>query len=263
MKKYLRYVKRILRLSWLKLKSYPQDFSITVLIIPCFMAVEMGTIFLILSAGSTKALGGYTIFEILFVLISSRVINEIATFCTLTSARIPYQIVKGELDSFLYKPLSSFITIGIQQIYIKKFLGISYNILAIIAVLYLGAIHLDSTMILLGTVVLLESCCIYFCLATSAGALSFYFEGLMDVQDFVFETRAEISHYPSMIFPRPFRFFFTFVFPIFLVATPLFQVLRNEYTVEDFIIGLSVTGICILFTTALWSMGLKRYSSAN
>lgn len=236
---------------------------ITVLIVPCFMAVEMGTIFLILSAGSAKALGGYTLYEMLFVLLSSRLINEIATFSTLTSTRIPYQIVKGELDAFLCKPLSSFILIGIQQMYIKKFLGIFYDILAMIVVMLLGSINLDTTMILLGTIVFLESCCIYFCMTTAAVTLSFHFDGLKDVQDYIHETRASISNYPTTIFPGPFRFFFTYIFPIFLVATPLFQVLHNTYTFEDFIIGLSITSICILFTTALWSTGLRKYSSAN
>lgn len=214
------------------------------------------------ASGSTHILG-YTTSELIFLILASELITDIASMTTFTSQRLPFQILRGELDGFLIKPLPVLIAVGLQQFFIKSLVSFTFIAIVLIGTIVISNMSFSIQQIVAILFIFAQSIILLFCINFLAGILSFFVEGLMDIQNFILDMKTKISGYPRELFPTIFQNIFTFVIPILLIASPLLKVFHNTYSREDMILGLVISGFFVLLSTVLWSIGLRRYSSAN
>ena len=109
--------------------------------------------------------------------------------------------------------------------------------------------------------ILVISLVIYTILYWLAALANFYWPNFQGLLLFI-NNIAEVNRYPKTVYPYLMQFLLTFVFPIFLVENPIYNVLENSFSWEMGVqMGLMTLILGMIFLI-LWEDGLRRYSSA-
>ena len=110
--------------------------------------------------------------------------------------------------------------------------------------------------------ILVFSFLVYWCLFWIASLLWFFwpkFNGLRNLIDYV----SDIVKYPRQIYPVSVGWLLRFVFPILVVANPIYFWLKGEYDFKMMMIDGVVVAVVIFVYMMLWKFGLRKYNSAN
>jgi ABC-2 type transport system permease protein len=73
----------------------------------------------------------------------------------------------------------------------------------------------------------------------------------------------ELARYPVQIYRGPLRFVLTYVFPMVLIATTPSHVLLNGIELSTLLASLAAGGFAVLVGSAVWRLGLRRYTGAT
>lgn len=262
MKKYLRYLRRILHMSLIQLLIYPGDFFWSIFMMPIRILVSVLSIYFVLAVSTQHTLAGLSIYHLLFVGSSTSLIWYMSTFTPLGVGRIGSQIISGKLDGYLLKALPPFICIIFQDIFIHRIIQILIHLLMLTVIIIVGHIHFNLWQIFQILFVSLSSSILLHSIFLLGDALYFWFPN-HNFSDFFLAHADNFARYPASIYPNPLRFFFIFILPAFLIGNPLYEVIQNTYTLPLFFTTIILMIFWLVLAIVAWSSGIKIYESAN
>lgn len=216
---------------------------------------------IVIIASRTKAISGFSIWQMMLFYVSYSLVDLTAQFLLREVYRFRQQIVNGNFDYTLIKPMSPLF---------RSMLG--------------GSDILDLFMILINFAFLLftlnhlpafkfVSFLIYFLLMINGLIIEFAFHiftlsvGILttevDNTIMLFRDISSMGKYPVDIYREPLRGFITFAVPVGIMMTfpakVLLGILNLEFVLAAFLIG----GIFLFLSIKAWSFALSKYTSAS
>ena len=253
----------MLRNSLIREMSFKANFLLWMLV-DCFWFLGQ-ILFIKVIFGYTENIGDWTQWEVVLLVATHQIISELfqAVFFMNVSG-IPELVRTGKLDSILQLPADTQFLVSVKQFgldnLVNALIGTGF---AAFALSQLGLVPSFSQWCLYGALVVLGIAIHYsvlFFLATG----SFWLvraQGLVYGYYNVFN----IARFPDVIFGGAFRFVFSWVIPVVLVANVPTRVLaRAAETPWPLILQMLVVTVGLLIATRLfWKKALNRYSSAS
>lgn len=262
MRKALLYIIKIMKLSLTTELAYKMDFIWFIFMMPVFLASEIFGIYFIFAAGGSGTIAGFTMTEFLFVSSIAAFNWIISSFSPLSSGRITSQIITGDLDTYLLKPISPALSIWFQKIYMKRFLMLFVRIIVLMCLIVFGHISLSLGQISSIAFIVVTSVILYHTFFIFGDSLCFWFSKL-EMNEMLFELTEQTVYYPASIYPDIMRKLCTFVIPIFLISNPVYLVLKNTYTFWDMMFTLCMVLLWVGIAGLTWTKGQRIYESAN
>ena len=177
--------------------------------------------------------------------------------------RVPGEILSGNLNSHLIKPVHPFLHMICRRLNLRSLPRIIIGIGIIIFALTAYDIPYSPLSLLLAALTSILSFLAVFMPLAMIGLSAFWIgraEFLRDlfVELFVFQ------NYPLTEFPNPFIFFFTLVIPVIFSGTVPVLILRSAAISKTLIwlpILLAIIVVQLFLFNFIWNKGLRRYES--
>ena len=217
-------------------------------------------VFIFVLLNSTKALSGYTTYQVLFFYLVFNLLDTVTQLLFREVYRFRYKVVKGDFDLDLVQPMSP----------LFKSLAGGADILDLvmlvpsIALLIFVATKLTVTpwSIALSLVLFVNG----FVIATAFHIIVLALGILTTQVDhaiMIYRDLSNIGRIPLDIYQEPVRSFFTFVIPIGVMVTFPAKALMGLLSIWGILISL-VLGIGLFYVSLrLWRFALTRYASAS
>ncbi|MDP3988548.1 MAG: ABC-2 family transporter protein [Candidatus Levybacteria bacterium] len=218
-------------------------------------------LFLLILQQKTKAVGGYSLWQIIFFFVTFNLVDSLTQFFLREVYRFRTYVTLGYFDYILTKPFSSLFRslFGGSDI-----LDLAVIIISISFIIFsagkLGAISLIGVFFYIALVINAFLIGLSFhIVALSIGVLTTEVDNTI----MLFRDVTQVGRVPIDIYKEPIRSFFTFAIPVGIMMTfpakAMLGFLSSSLIVLSFIIGLSALSISILF----WRFSLRYYSSAS
>ena len=173
---------------------------------------------------------------------------------------LPQFVVKGNFDSVLLSPISSFFkTAGMSfsiTAYGDLFLG--FGVTIVYAVLKKFDVHtafLYICGIILGAIVFL-------CIRVLCSLIVFFIHDGETIARQLFEIFLRPGLYPGAIFPNKLKIFFMTVIPALLTSAIPIDIIKDR-SLPLMLTSFCITGIWVLITYLVFRSSVKRYESGN
>lgn len=263
MKRYLEIYWMMMRNSLIREMSFKANFILWMFVELLWFVGQI--VFIEVLFGYTKSIGGWSQWEVVLLIGTHQVIGQIfQAFFYVNVANLPELVRTGKLDFMLLLPVDSQFAVSTRQFgldsVVNALVGIAIVILSLIklhvvpgamqVVLYFAAIALGvaihySIMFFLATM--------SFWIVRAQGLIYGYFS--------IFN----IARYPYTIFHGPFKFVFSWVIPVIIVANVPARILARAFEQPWLLLAQLAAAACIVVAGSrlFWWSALKRYSSAS
>lgn len=210
---------------------------------------------------NVETLGGLDKYQIYFLLGTSFILDSLyMMFIFFNHTQIPENVRMGTLDFLFVKPVSPLFMISFRYFNIAGSGNLIFGGFLILSSLQ----HIKITLINILIYIMLLVCgfIIYFSISLTAFTISFWTvkaDGFLGIMVDI----TEIMKYPHTLFPRFIQAVFTFIIPIFMIAsypTHFIMGMLPEYIV---LLNLFITVICYVVSTQFYKYALNQYTSAN
>lgn len=260
--KHLKYFFKMQKVSIMNAAEYRVDMLMATL--GAYGWLFLTLIFLNVIYSKVTTLGGFTFNELLVILGSGQIIFALNWAITPgSSSAYVTSVVKGTIDGILLKPLNTPFAICTQR---SDIINLAPTIIASLAILVYGFIQSGSTTSIIQIVLFIFTIVVGWLLTVfttlNIATLSFFVSDLSIFFSF-FSDLHELQKYPATIYPKYFLYFFTFIFPVALLAyVPAFTLIKGV-DLKLILTMCFVLFYFILFFTFLFKKGLKAYGSAS
>ena len=263
MKRYWNVYRILLRNSLIREMSFKGNFLlwiITELLWFLGQIIFVDVLFLY-----TARIGSWTKWEVVLLIGTHQIISQIfQAFCYINLSNLPELVRTGRLDLMLLLPMDAQFSVSTRQFGLDNMINAGVGIAFVL--FSLGKLGVTPTLaqvswymlaVLLGSTVHYS---IMFTLAT----FSFWIvraQGLI----YGYYNLINISRYPAEVFNGLFKFVFSWLIPVIVVANSPARILART-TTRPF--GLMVQLVCVSalavgFSRWFWQFALRRYSSAS
>jgi ABC-2 type transport system permease protein len=263
MLRYLRIYSLLLRNSLIREMSFKANFLLwTVVEVLWFLGQVL---FIDVLFAHIETLGDWTKWQVVALVGTHQVVSQVfQAFFYVNLTQIPELVRTGKLDVYLTLPVDSQFAVSSKQFGVDNLVNVLIG-LAITGFALsklnlspsLGAALLYGCCVLLGVAVhysvMCSLSCLCFWIIRAQGLVYGYFNLF------------NIGRYPDSVFRGAFRWVFTWIVPVILVANVPARVLTDASAHPFNAVGqLAFTSALLLgFTRWLWLRGLARYSSAS
>lgn len=228
-----------------------------------YFLVQLLVIKMYFEAGGVTDIAGFDMNDIYLVFAVSQIsIMMIYIFVRINVRTAINQINEGKLDFLLTKPADARFLIMIQRFEILQVYGMF--IYCMIFGYYLwkvGNYDLDFGQWLVVGFILINSIVLHSLLYWISGLVNLFSNRFLAMW-YLINNTYEIVKYPKNVYPRLFQDILIFVFPILLVANPVFDVLDRSWSWSDFVQMILVTFVFLLIFLVVFGYGLRKYESA-
>lgn len=218
-------------------------------------------LFLVFLVGSTRNLGGYSLWEVVFFYATFNIVDVISQLFLREVYRFRSYVVSGEFDYFLTKPISPLFRslFGGSDVLDLIILFIS------IVLIVIGAGHLGDINILgviLYVILVINA-------LTIALALHIFILALgvltteVDNTLWLYRDLTQTGRVPIDIYQEPLRGLLTFIIPVAIMMTFPAKALMGALEWPLIIVSIIVSSLFIYLSLKAWSYALKQYSSAS
>lgn len=220
--------------------------------------VFLGVIF-----SKVKNLGGWTLWETIFLTGVAELIFVISWSSFLTSLRTFVNDVRlGKFDQSLLKPINPKFLASFRQLDLTLLGSFLSTLLIFFFALLKVADKIDSGrafgfLLLLGLAYVISY---LFHLIFASFALALV--NARTLLDFIFET-TDFGHYPAEIYPMSLRVFLTFFFPVLFFGYVPTAFLLGKIGWEYLFYAFLVAAVLYLISCFVWKANLKHYQSAS
>lgn len=264
MMKYFKIGWRTWTLSWMQMMAYRINLLFFVLSNLVFSISEILLVWFLFHAGQVDTIAGFTVYQFYFVMALGQIVQMIGWMLAGKSTwRLRQAIHFGELDFILTKPGNIIFLVSFSQYWIAQ---IGATFISSFFLLWIASPHLmidwSVERIFQLAFILGVSVVVFWVIFWCATLVWFFwprFDGLRSFMDIT----SDAIFYPQRIYPSYMRWFLVYIFPIFLVANPIFHWLNGVYDYRMMLHDGGVTIIFLLIFLIMWRGGLKRYNSAN
>jgi len=246
LRRYIEIYSIMLRNSLIREMSFKANFILWMLVEVLWFLGQI--VFFSIIFGSINQIGDWSKWEVVLLVGTHQIIAQLfQAFFFVNVANIPELVRTGRLDSLLVLPIDSQFG-GVVVVVSLTRLGVVPQPLHIL--LYLVAIGFG---IAIHYSIMLNLAAVSFWIVRAQGLVYGYFNFL------------NIARYPDVIYPRLFRWIFSWIIPVVIVANiPARVLIKSLGQPLPLMLQMIAASLIIFWSSRLfWRFALKRYSSAS
>lgn len=263
MRRYLEIYSIMLRNSLIREMSFKANFLLWLLVEILWFCGQI--VFFSIIFGNVEQIGDWSKWEVVLLVGTHQVIAQLfQAFFFMNVANIPELVRTGKLDTLLALPIDSQFAVSTKQFgldsVVNALLG---GVVVVVSLINLRIVPTFGS-VFLYLVALAFGVAIHYAIMLALAAASFW---IVRAQGLVYGyfNFLQIARYPDAIFPRLFRFIFSWLVPVIIVANiPARLLIKPLEQPIWLVLHLIAAGSAALFLSRLfWQFALRRYSSAS
>jgi ABC-2 type transport system permease protein len=262
-RRYIEIYSIMLRNSLIRELSFKANFLLWMLVEVLWFwgqIVFFGIIF-----ANVDRLGDWTKWEVVLLVGTHQIIAQLfQAFFFVNVANIPELVRTGKLDSLLVLPVDSQFAVSTKQFGLDSIINAAIG--ALVVVLSLSRLHITPSIgsVLLYLAALGFGVAVHYAIMVSLAAVSFW---IIRAQGLVYGyfNFLNIARYPDVIFPGLFRFIFSWIVPVIIVANiPARLLIKSFGAPWPLVLHLAVAAAFAVYLSRIfWRFALRHYSSAS
>src|SRR3954447_17558310 len=215
--------------------------------------------------GNVSRIGDSTKWEVVLLVGTHQIIAQLfQALFFVNVANIPELVRTGKLDSLLALPIDSQFAVSTKQFGLDSVVNaIVGAVVVCVSLSKLGVVPTASSIILY-IVALGFGIAVHYSIMLSLAAVSFW---IVRAQGLVYGyfNFLNIARYPDVIFPGMFRFVFSWIIPVVIVANIPARLLIKSLGQPGYLMFQLIVASTIisLLSRAFWRFALRHYSSAS
>ncbi|MFL6584520.1 MAG: ABC transporter permease [Chthoniobacterales bacterium] len=263
MRRYLEIYSIMLRNSLIRELNFKVNFVL-------WMVVEVlwfcGQIFFFgIIFGNVDRIGDWSKWEVVLLIGTHQMISQLfQAFFFTNIANVPELVRTGKLDSMLVLPIDSQFAVSTKQFGLDSIVNAMLGgAVVVVALRNLGIVP-NPASVALYLVAIVFGIAIHYSIMLALAAISFW---IVRAQGLVYGyfNFLQIARYPDAIFPKLFRFVFSWIVPVIIVANIPARLLAKPLTQPASLTFQLIVagGIAVVGARLFWLFALRRYSSAS
>lgn len=263
MKRYWTIYKILLRNSLIREMSFKANFLlwlVTELLWFLGQLVFVNVLFLY-----TDQIGSWSKWEVVLLIGTHQIISQIfQAFCYVNVANLPELIRTGRLDLMLLLPVDAQFSVSTRQFGLDNLVNVAVGVgFVVFSLGKLGMVPGVVQVLCYGVAVCLGAA-VHYSIMFSLATLSFWIvraQGLI----YGYYNLVNIARYPAEVFGGAFRWTFTWLIPVIVVANfPARILVRTSAQPYGLVLELlGVSALAVGLSRLFWVFALRRYSSAS
>ncbi len=263
MKRYLDIYWMMMRNSLIREMSFKANFILWMFVELLWFVGQI--VFIEVLFSYVQNLGGWTKWEVVLLIGTHQLIGQIfQAFFYVNVANLPELVRTGKLDFMLLLPVDSQFAVSTRQFgmdnVVNAFVGIGIVVFSLVKLHVVPGVM----QVALYLVAVALGVAIHYSIMFALATMSFWIvraQGLIYGYFSIFN----IARYPASIFHGPFKFVFSWVIPVIIVANIPAQILARSFEQPFLLLGQLTAAALIVVAGSrfFWRTALKRYSSAS
>jgi len=253
----------MLRNSLIREMSFKANFLLWMLVEVLWFVGQI--VFFSIIFGNVDRIGDWTKWEVVLLIGTHQMISQLfQAFFFTNVAAIPELVRTGKLDSLLVLPIDSQFATSTKQFGLDSIVNAIVGAVVVgVALSKLGYVP-GPMSILLYLIAICFGIAVHYSIMLSLAAVSFW---IVRAQGLVYGyfNFLNIARYPDSIFPRLFKFIFSWIVPVVIVSNVPARLLIKSFGQPAPLMLQLVIGSTVVFVLSrtFWSFALRRYSSAS
>jgi ABC-2 type transport system permease protein len=263
LRRYIDIYSIMLRNSLIREMSFKANFLLWMLVEVLWFVGQI--VFFSIIFGNVDRIGDWTKWEVVLLIGTHQMISQLfQAFFFVNVANIPELVRTGKLDSLLVLPIDSQFAVSTKQFGLDSIVNtIVGGVVVVFSLTKLGYVP-GPMSILLYLVAVCFGVAVHYSIMLSLAAVSFW---IVRAQGLVYGyfNFMNIARYPDSIFPRLFKFIFSWIVPVVIVSNIPARLLIKAFGQPGPLMLQLVIGSTVVFllSRAFWAFALRRYSSAS
>ncbi len=263
MRRYIEIYSIMLRNSLIREMSFKANFILWMLVELLWFVGQI--VFFSIIFGSIDQIGDWSKWEVVLLVGTHQMIAQLfQAFFFVNVANIPELVRTGKLDSLLVLPIDSQFAVSSKQFGLDSVVNAGLGALVVvISLVRLGfvpqPIHIALYLVAIGFGIV-----IHYSIMLTLAAISFW---IVRAQGLVYGyfNFLNIARYPDVIYPRVFRWIFSWLVPVIIVANiPARLLIKASGNAMLLMLQLTAASlIAFCWSRLFWRFALRRYSSAS
>ncbi|MFZ5392368.1 MAG: ABC-2 family transporter protein [Patescibacteria group bacterium] len=264
MKKYFKIFWRLGRMSLARDMMYPADFWTGSFAGIIFFLSQILLVWFLFKTSQSETIAGYNMWQIYFVYgVFNFIVSLAYVFLLNNSWSFTDGIIKGLLDLDLIKPINSFVALYMKEYEIAvEVMSVFISLFLIVWLFVGGRVELSWNQIIMILVVMIQSFGLY-CILYIISSVIELFVSRFSVLRFMMHEFDVVTSYPRRMYPSVIRYVLLFIWPFFMIVSPIYDIFDQTIDFEKIFIWLGVNIIFLLVLILMWTSGLKKYCSAG
>lgn len=259
---FIRIIKSIMKINLLHELQYSRNLRVELVSVALDIIFTLVTLEIMLHNAS--GIGSWNKEEVL-VLMGVYRINSgyLGLFILPSLSSLSKKILYGGFDYILLIPFDAQVSSSISEFKVWKIVDIFMGSVFILIVCVGYAISINVVNVLLFMGIGIVGSTIIACFYSIIASLSFWFMDSAYLLIIFPQCLEWVGKWPVSIFPKGFKFIFSFVIPVGIAITVPTEVFLNRcnYSMVFFCICFSI--MLIVIARFVWKMGIKKYSGAS
>src|SRR5205823_1674209 len=263
MRRYIQIYSIMLRNSLIRELSFKANFLLWMLVEVLWFVGQI--VFFGIIFGSVNRIGDWSKWEVVLLVGTHQMIAQLfQAFFFMNISNIPELVRTGKLDSMLVLPIDSQFAASTKQFGLDSVVNAALGGAVVVVSLSRLGITPHPLHVVLYLVAIGFGIAIHYSIMLSLAAVSFW---IVRAQGLVYGyfNFLNIARYPDVIYPRLFRFVFSWIIPVVIVANiPARVLIKSLGQPLPLMLQLIAASLIIFWSSRLfWRFALKRYSSAS
>jgi ABC-2 type transport system permease protein len=262
-RRYIQIYGIMVRNSLIREMSFKANFILWMVVEVLWFLGQI--VFFSIIFGSVNQIGDWSKWEVVLLVGTHQIIAQLfQAFFFVNVANIPELVRTGKLDSMLVLPIDSQFAVSSKQFGLDSIVNAALGgVVVIISLVKLGfmpqPIHIFLYLVALGFGIM-----IHYSIMLALAAVSFW---IVRAQGLVYGyfNFLNIARYPDVIYPQVFRFIFSWLIPVVIVANiparVLIKPLGNPMLLMLHLIA--AASLAFFASRLFWNFALRHYASAS
>jgi ABC-2 type transport system permease protein len=262
-RRYIEIYSIMLRNSLIREMSFKANFILWMIVEVLWFCGQI--LFFSIIFGAVNRIGDWTKWEVVLLVGTHQIIAQLfQAFFFVNVANIPELVRTGKLDSLLLLPIDSQFSVSTKQFGLDSIVNALIGAAVVVFSLSRLGLVPGPGAILLYFAALGFGVAIHYSIMLSLAAVSFW---IVRAQGLVYGyfNFLNIARYPDVIFPPLFRFVFSWIVPVVIVANIPARLLIKSIGQPGWLVLQLVAAatIACLWSRIFWRFALRHYSSAS
>jgi ABC-2 type transport system permease protein len=262
-RRYIEIYSIMLRNSLIRELSFKANFVLWMLVEVLWFVGQI--VFFGIIFGAVNRIGDWSKWEVVLLVGTHQMIAQLfQAFFFMNISNIPELVRTGKLDSMLVLPIDSQFAASTKQFGLDSVINAALGgVVVVVSLSRLGIVP-QPVHVALYAVAIAFGIVIHYSIMLSLAAFSFW---IIRAQGLVYGyfNFLNIARYPDVIYPRLFRFIFSWLVPVVIVANIPARVLIKSLGQPVWLMLHLVAAASIVFWSSriFWRFALRHYSSAS
>jgi len=264
MRRYLEIYSIMLRNSLIREMSFKANFLLWIVVEVCWFAGQI--LFIEVLFRHINAIGDWTKWEMILLVATHQLIGQIfQAFFFVNVVNIPELIRTGKMDFMLMLPADSQFLVSVRQFGLDNLVNAGVSVAIVGVALHRLGILPGPVQVALYLGTLAFGVAIHYALMLFLATFSFWIVRAQGLFSGYFNI-SSLARYPDSIFRGAFKWVFSWVIPVILVANVPARFLLDTFSGPVWIplLHLGAASLLVLLATRLfWRGALRHYTSAS